>query len=126
MHVRYVTCRMHVSFIVNHFEKPVSDLAAMHRSRGTYKDNVCRYFVAISDVHVRTDGDECLGMSYYVSRAVTALPMWLLPLHFVRQYSQAMVDAMVFGCITGTVCVQGIVGTELSTYRNYIAIRSYA
>ena len=126
MHVRYVTCRMHVSFTVNHLEKPVSDLAMMHRSRGTYEDNVCRCFVTISDVHVRTDGDECLGMSFYVSRAVTALPMWLLPLHFVWQYSQAMIDAMVFSCLTGTVYVQGIVGTELSAYRNYIAMRSYA
>ena len=56
---------MHVSFTVSHLEKPVSDLATMHRSRGTYENNVCRCFVAISDVYVRTDGDECLGM-YHV------------------------------------------------------------
>ena len=112
---------------VNHLEKPVSDLAMMYRSRGTYEDNVCRCFVAISDVHVRTDGDECSGYVLLCvmcnNRAVIiALPMWLLPLHFVWQYSQAMIDAMVFSCLTGTVYVQGIVGTELSAYINYIAI----
>ena len=56
-----VSCRMHVSFTDNHLEKPISDLATMHRLRGTYEDNVCRCFVAMSDVHVRTDGDECSG-----------------------------------------------------------------
>ena len=103
----YVPSCMHVSFTVNHLEKPVSDLATMYRSQGTYEDNVCRCFVAMSDVHVRTDGEEYLGMSYYVSRVVTALLTWLLPLHFVWLYSQAMIDAVVFSCIPGTVLCTG-------------------
>ena len=56
----------------------------------------------------------CLIM-YHV-HVVTALLTWLLPLHFVWLYSKALIDAMVFSCIAGTVYVLGIAGTELSAY----------